>query len=228
MNKDKTLTEQESLEIITSMIQKAKASNHEKGVAAILWGVTIAIASLLSYLQIEFAFELPFDPFLLIIIAIIFQIYISVKESKLNKVIKHEDTAINAVWLTYGISILGLVVYLNIVPDVTAQLAKQEGWTLVKHYINNTKPDETIIPFVLSSYSLFILLYAFPTLVTGITKKFKPMTIGAIITYVLFILSCFIEFKYDLLLGALAAIICWLIPGIILRRKYLQQKNKNV
>lgn len=224
MSKDKTLTEQESLEIITSMIQKAKASNHEKGIAAILWGVTIAIASLLGYLQIEFDFDLHFDPFLLIIIAIVFQIYISVKETKLNKVIKHEDTAINAVWLTYGISILGLVIYLNIVPNVF----KQEGWTFVKHYINNTKPDETLIPFVLSSYSLFILLYAFPTLITGIAKKFMPMIVGAIITYALFILSCFIEFKYDMLLGALAAIVCWLIPGIILRKKYLQQINKNV
>ncbi|MBW7952588.1 MAG: hypothetical protein H3C56_08545, partial [Chitinophagaceae bacterium] len=120
MSNEKKLTEQESLQLITSMIQKAKASYHDKGISAILWGVTIAIASLLSYLQIELNFDFPFDPFLLIIVAIVFQIYISVKESKLNKVTKHEDAAINAVWLTYGISILGLVAYINIVPNVSA------------------------------------------------------------------------------------------------------------
>ena len=228
MSNEKKQTEQESLQLITSMIQKAKASYHDKGISAILWGVTIAIASLLSYLQIELNFDFPFDPFLLIIVAIVFQIYISVKESKLNKVTKHEDAAINAVWLTYGISILGLVAYINIVPNVSAQLSKQEGWEFVKHYINNTKPDEILSPFVLSSYSLFILLYAFPTLVTGITKKFVPMIVGAILAYVFFIISCFTALKFDLLLGALAAIVCWLIPGIILRRKFLKLRNNNV
>jgi hypothetical protein len=31
-----------------------------------------------------------------------------------------------------------------------------------------------------------------------------------------------------MLLGAIAAIVCWFIPGIILRKKYLAQKKFNV
>jgi uncharacterized membrane protein (GlpM family) len=65
-------------------------------------------------------------------------------------------------------------------------------------------------------------------LVTGIVKKFWPMTIGAIIAYILFMVSCFTETKYDFLLGAVAAIACWFIPGIILQTKYQKQKRANV
>jgi hypothetical protein len=73
-----------------------------------------------------------------------------------------------------------------------------------------------------------MLLYAFPTLVTGLVKKFKPMLAGAIITYGLFVVSCFTAAKYDMLLGGVAAIACWFIPGIILRKKYLAQKQMHV
>ena len=54
------------------------------------------------------------------------------------------------------------------------------------------------------------------------------LILGAIITYFLFIFSCFTESQYDILLGAIAAIVCWFIPGIILRKKYVAQKKSNV
>jgi uncharacterized membrane protein len=65
-------------------------------------------------------------------------------------------------------------------------------------------------------------------LVTGIVKKFKPMLYGAVITYGLFIGSYFTITEYDFLLGGVAALICWFIPGVILRRKYLAQQKANV
>jgi len=105
---------------------------------------------------------------------------------------------------------------------------QQDNWQLVKHFTDNSKPDEVIRPFVPSIFSLLILVYALPTLVTGVVKKFRPMLYGAIIAYVLFVVSCFTANKYDLLFSAVVAIICWLIPGLILRRRYLLQKKTNV
>ncbi len=222
---EKKLTEQESLQLITSMIQKAKASYYDRGTGSILWGTVVAIASFVTYLQKEYDFKLPFDIFLIVLAAIIPQIFIGIKEGKENKVTKFEDAACNAVWLVYGITILGLTFYQNVIPFVSNNLIQEEGWQMTKHYIANNKPDEAIIPFVPSLYSIYVLLYAMPTLVTGIAKKFMPMTIGAIITYILFVLSCFTTSKYDMLFGAFAAIVCWFIPGIILRSRYLKQKN---
>ena len=37
---EKQLTEKESLQLITEMIQKAKANIHERGTSAIMWGTS--------------------------------------------------------------------------------------------------------------------------------------------------------------------------------------------
>lgn len=228
MADEKKMTEQESLDLITNMIQKAKGSYHETGIGSLLWGTVVTIASVTTYFQRTYHFSIGFDIWLIVLAAIIPQIVISVQEKKSNKVKKYEDDALNAVWLVFGITIFGLNTYQIIVPEVTNEFIKLEGWQLTKHYLDNSKVDEPISTFTPSLYSLFILIYALPTLVTGIVKKFKPMLYGALITYGLFIWSCFTISEYDFLLGGLAALICWFIPGVILRRKYLAQQKANV
>lgn len=198
MREQTSLSEKESLELITSMIEKVKCSYHETGVVALLWGSVVALASLVNYLELEFKFNIGFDIWLLVLLAIIPHVLISIKERKQRKIRKHEDEALDAVWLAYGISIFGLVAYNNIVTSVP------------------------------SAYSLFLLLYALPTLVTGIAKKCTPMLAGAIVTYLLFIISCFTSTKYDMLFGTIAALVCWFIPGFILRKKYLAQRKAHV
>jgi hypothetical protein len=229
MKSEKQLTEQESLQLITSMIQKAKSSYHDKGTGSILWGTVVAIASFVTFLQREYDFKLPFDIFLIVAGAIIPQIFISIQESKdKTRVKKFEDSAVDSIWLVFGITLFGLTFYQNVVGNATIQLIEQEGWQMMKHYSDGSKPDEVIKPFPPSMYSIYILLYAMPTMVTGLVKKFTPMIIGATITYALFIWSCYTPSKYDMLFGTIAAITCWLIPGIILRSSYLKQKNSNV
>lgn len=228
MADEKKMTEQESLDLITNMIQKAKGSYHETGIGSLLWGTVVTIASVVTYFERTYDFYIGFDIWLLVLGAIIPQVIISIQEKKSNKVKKYEDDALNAVWLVFGITIFGLNIYQMIVPDVTDQFIQLEGWQLTKHYLDNAKPDEPIRTFTPSIYSLFILIYALPTLVTGMVKKFKPMLYGALITYGLFIWSCFTVAEYDFLLGGAAALICWFIPGVILRRKYLAQQKANV
>ncbi len=228
MTDQKKMTEQESLDLITNMIQKAKGSYHETGIGSLLWGTVVTIASVVTYFERTYDFYIGFDIWLLVLGAIIPQIIISIQEKKSNKVKKYEDDALNAIWLVFGITIFGLNAYQMIVPDVTDKFIQLEGWQLTKHYLDNAKPDEPIRTFTPSIYSLFILIYALPTLVTGMVKKFKPMLYGALITYGLFIWSCFTISEYDFLLGGAAALICWFIPGVILRRKYLAQQKANV
>ena len=84
---EKELNEQESLSLISEMIQKAKSSFHESGTSAILWGAVTAICGLLSFAQVQFGFSIGFDVWLLIFVAIIPQVYIIVKERK-NKLVK--------------------------------------------------------------------------------------------------------------------------------------------
>ena len=228
MSNEKQLSEKESLQLITDMIQKVKNSYHDKGVGPLLWGTVVAIASFVSYLQLEYHFTLPFDIWLIVMFAIIPQIILINQDAKTQKIRRHEDAALNAVWLVYAITIFGLSFFQSVVPNAAEHIMQLNGWQIVKHELNNSKPDEIIKPFTPSFYSLYILIYGFPTLVTGLVKKFWPMTIGAILAYLLFMVSCFTETKYDFLMGGFAAIVCWFIPGIILRRRYLKQKRSNV
>lgn len=222
MSNQKPMTEQESLQLITEMIQKAKASHfHEKGTSAILWGSVIGFCGLFSYFRLEFDFSTGgFDIWLLALIALIPQIFIAVKENKQRLVKTDMELAMNAVWLVYGISIFALLFYCNTVPRVSENLFANEQKQLM---IKSLDTGEVNLwkPFIFSQSSLLMLLYAIPTLVTGIARKFKPMVVGGVLCYVFFVASCFTIAKYDMLMNGLSGIICWLIPGIILRKRFL-------
>ena len=222
MQEKEQLSEKESLEIINKMIQKTKANYHERGISALLWGSVVTIAGIVSYFQFEYNFRLKIDIWLLVLAAIIPQIFISIHEKKTIKVRRHIDEAIDAVWIVYALTIFGLVAYQNIMPGATINIIKDNGWEMIKHYTDAAKPDEILRPFAPSISSLYILIYAFPTMITGLATKFKPMIIGACISYIFFILSLYTESKFDMLFNAGSAIVNWLIPGIILQRRYLK------
>ena len=59
MEQERKLTEQESLGIITMMINKAKESYHDTGIGAIMWGAVIAICSLIRLSEVHFDYKPP-------------------------------------------------------------------------------------------------------------------------------------------------------------------------
>lgn len=224
MNEETPMNEQESLRLITDMIAKAKASHfHEDGTSAILWGSVVGFCGLMSFVEDYFHFDLNFDWWLLALIAIIPQIFISIKEKR-NRVIKTDmQVAMDAVWTVYGISLFAMVIYINIIPNSSTRLFVESGITLFQK--DATGFMQPFRPHVLSSTSLLLILYAFPTLVTGLARRFKPMLYGAIICYVFFIISLYTSTMYDNLWAGLAGIGNWLIPGLILRNRYIKGKS---
>jgi hypothetical protein len=223
MSNEKPMTEQESLQLITEMIQKAKASHfHENGTSAILWGSVIGFCGLFSFFRAQFNWNTGwFDVWYLALVALIPQIIINIKESKKRVVKTDRQKAIDAIWTVYGFSIFALIFYFNTVGKAAQNLLAQEHLQLL---IKNIDTNETKLwqPYIFSQSSFFLLLYALPTMVTGLATNFKPMIVGAVICYGLFITSCFTASKYDLLMNGIAGICNWLIPGLILRSRYLK------
>lgn len=221
MTEQKQFTEEQSLKLITEMIQKAKASHfHENGTSAILWGSVIGFCGLFTFFQLHYDWDTGyFDVWLLALIAIIPQIFIFIKEKNQRVVKSDKAIAIDAIWTVYGISIFALVFYFNVVGKQTEVLLLQEGKELmIKNIQTGVITHQN--PFALSQGSLLLMLYAIPTLATGLASKFRPMVIGGIICYVLFIISCYTDRKYDFLMNGMAGIFNWLIPGLILRSRY--------
>jgi cytochrome b561 len=227
MEDNKPLSEKESLALITTMIQRAKNTFHESGTSAILWGSVIGFCGLFSYAQLEWHFSIGFDIWLLTIAAVIPQVWISIRESKRQTVRSHEEFATDMVWLVYIVSIVALVLYGNIVPGVSQKFYESEDTQLMAKTISTGEIKEwrIIIP---SLTSVFLIVYAFPTLATGLINKFKAMIWGAIVCYAFFIASLFTSFKYDMLMSGLAGIGNWLIPGLLLRKWYIKEKRVNV
>ena len=221
---EKQLSEQESLKLITEMIHKAKGSVHESGTSAILWGSVIAVCGLTTFAQEHWKFSLGFDIWLLTLAAIVPQVFLSIRESRQRKALTYTESALNVVWIVYTISIFALVFYNNVVPGVSDRWDAHDHRVIMQYIDEN---EGTVFHhYIPSVFSLFLLLYAIPTLTTGLVARFRPMIIGATLCYIFFIISCFTAFEYDALLNGLAGIFNWLIPGLILRTRFLRRKKE--
>lgn len=220
MTREKNMSGQESLDLIASMIHKAKDSNHDTGVSAIMWGAVIAVSALLKLSEIQFNYRLPFDPNILALVAIIPQIIFSIRERKRRRVKSYDDGYMNYIWLAFGICIFLLILIIN---AVFAELNP-----VLKEYREMTKGSPAFADFRFSEYvaSFFLLLYGIPTFITGAACKFKPMVWGGVICWASCVLSLFTSIKADLLFIASSAIFAWLIPGIILESDYRKAKKE--
>ena len=216
---DKTLSEKESLDLIAKMINQAKNAYHDTGVAAMMWGAVVAICALVKLSEIQFNYRLPFDIFLLTLVAIIPQVFITIREKKKRKVKTYDDIYMDYLWLAFGICIFLMIFIINTVyADLTP---------MVRDYREMVKGRSDWTDFRFSEYvsSLFLLLYGIPTFVTGTACKFKPMVWGGLLCWICCLAALYTSVKIDLLLTAFAAVAAWLIPGIIMERDYRKAKK---
>jgi hypothetical protein len=216
---EKQLTEQESLMIIQQMINRAKNDFVDTGIGPMLWGAVITFCSLVQFCIIHFNWKMPFDIWWLALLAIIPQIFISIRERRERKAKGWDDDVMGYVWLCFGIGIF----IVNFINNVAADTLHP----ILNDYREITgKSDVPNFWTFGSSYLLFV--YGYPTIVTGATRKFKLMTFGGIVCWVSAVISAFTITKFDFLLMAVSAALAWLVPGIILRNKYLQGKQQHV
>lgn len=217
---DKPLNTHESLQVISSMIAKAKGSHHDTGIVSILWGTVIGLCSLATWSQLQFNYKLPFDIWILTFLAVIPTVILSVKENKKRKVKTYDQTAMDAVWICFGVGIF-LVVHANnhvfqMVGDLKSMV--EAG--------GQPRPTQSFLEY----YAAYMLvLYGIPTIVTASIKNFKPMWVGGTICWISALVVPYTNIKVDMLLMALSAITAWFIPGIILYRKaQVRRKAANV
>lgn len=216
---EKQLSEKESLLIIQQMISRAKDVFVDTGIGPILWGTVITICSLVQFLQIQFEFKLPFDIWLLALFAIIPQIFISIKERRERKAKGWDQDIMSYVWICFGIGIF-------VVNFINNAAAHQLNPLLFDYSVLIGKKD--MINFWTFGTSYLLFVYGYPTIVTGAARRFRLMIFGGVFCWVCAIITVFTVIKIDFLLMALSATLAWLIPGIILRRKYLLQKEQHV
>lgn len=213
---DRPISEKESLELITVMINKAKNSYHDTGLSAMMWGAVVAFCSLVKFAELTLDFRLPFDIYLLTLLAILPQIIISIREKKQRRVRSYDDAYMDYIWLGFGISILLMVFVLNMMGASWQPVAEE--------YFSSTGQKSSFQLYEFVS-PLFLILYGIPTFVTGTACKFRPMLWGGLLCWVCCVIATFTPVRIDLLLVAFAAIVAWFIPGIIMMKDYRAAKK---
>lgn len=196
---EKKLSGEESLLLIQQMIQVARDEHREKGDGWLIWGWLLFGASVASIIM---------------------------SYAKLGRYIG---------WMWLGMLAVGLVVY------AIGHLQKQKRekvHTYVQELLNRIENGFFISLFaiVASSYisdsnfsfGYFYILYAFWMFIHGSAIRFRPLIIGAWVNWAAAIAIFGVQdFKYDMMISALAVLVGYLIPGYMLRAEYRKKMQSS-
>jgi hypothetical protein len=193
---DKSLSEKESLELISNMISQAKNHYYESGLGALLWGFTNVICFSLVYLEETAGFRYPFSPFYLTLVTLALQFHFDRKEKKYKSTVTVKDEMCGYLWLAFGIAVVILTV--------------AGGFANIGYIV---------LP-------LLLLLFGIPTFVTGLITKFLPFIIGGVACWIFCIITLFYQTNFTYLFVAAGAAVAWIIPGFILRARFYKNIAK--
>lgn len=143
MTNENELTEQQSLALITQMINKAKDDYEETGIGALMWGTLVTFCSLITFANFYWKITALNFIWFLTLIAIIPQVIISVRASKKKKYKSYDDDAMGGIWISFGIALFLISVYTSKyqLPNAGALFLIMYGVpTFATGYVNHFKP----------------------------------------------------------------------------------------
>lgn len=194
---EKQLSPQESLDLIQSMINKTKGSVADDSFHFLLWGWLVFVSCVTAYvLKVHMHYEKHFIVWWLMPVGGIVSAIYGKRQSRQRKVKSFLDEALAYLWIAIALSFIVLVA-VNMIGGGAWQTA----------------------------FTYYILLYAIGTFVSGSLLRFKPLVVGGLINFALVIVSAKLMYDGQLLIGALAILTSYIIPGHMLRRKYQKQNH---
>ncbi len=181
---------EESLQLIQSMISKTRQSMSDNSIYFLVWGWVTFFAFIAQFiLKYIFRFEKHYLVWTMIIPAIVFSIYQGKKERKLKRVKTYIDESMRYLWM-------GMAVVFFVLSLILSRL----GWGI-------------------SVYPFFIMLYGLGTFVSGNLLRFRPLIVGGILAWGLAVGSAWVGYDYQMLFGAAAILVSYIIPAFLLRKR---------
>ena len=187
---EKNFSAEESLQLIQSMISKAKESISGQTFYFLLWGWAAFAACLGQFiLKVYFEYEHHYFVWLITIPCTIATIYFFNQDKKKRKVKTYVGASMAYLWTGMGISFF-----------VLSMLFVKLGWFYC--------------------YPFFILLYGLGAFVSGKFLQFTPFVVGGIVCWFLAMLAIWFGFDYQALFAAAALLFSHILPGHLLRRMH--------
>jgi hypothetical protein len=191
---EENLSPEQSLHLIRSMISKTRQDMSDNSIYFLVWGWITFIACTGQFILKHIAgYEKHYQVWFLVIIGIVFSVWYGMKEDRSRKVKTYIGESMKYLWIGMGISYF-----------VLSMILSKIGW------------GSAVFPF-------FIMLYGLGTFISGSLLHFRPLIAGGIIAWALAIGAAWFSYDYQILFGAAAILISYIIPAYMLR-----SRNKTV
>ena len=191
---ESTFNPDESLRVITSMIDKARHDMSDKSQYFLIWGWGAFLACVTQFiLKVVFLYPYHYQVWWVIVPCLVLTLITSWRQRRRARVKTFVGDTMSELWMALGITFF-----------VIAMIFGKIGW-------------EYCYPF-------YIMLYGVGTFISGRILKFKPLVIGGIICWILASVSVYMKYDYQILLTAAALLVSYIIPGHILRQQYKNQQ----
>jgi hypothetical protein len=193
---DEQFSPHQSLQVIQSMIDKAKQNLQNNSFYFLMWGWLVFIAALLHFFLLYYAgYKYAYLAWNLMWIGVVATIVNAVRRDKKPHVKTFIDEAMSYFGISLAIIYSGLAFFFG----------KLDLWQYC--------------------YPLYILVYAAACFFMGALMQFSFLKWAGILCLPLMVTSLFVEARWQLPLMALAVLIAYIIPGHILHARYKHQNS---
>src|SRR4030095_3361871 len=196
MEDNQNFSAEQSLQVIQSMILKAKQDVVKNSFYFLLWGWLVFITALLNFVLMKFT-DLK-QTYIVLNIMLIGVVASSIRGIKMGRSEKVK-TYLGETMKYFGISMA--IIYCSF----AFIFGKYDLW----HY----------------SFPFYILIYAAACFFMGSIMQFPLLKLTGLLCIPIMIASVFVKYEWQLLLLALAVLISYIIPGHVLSAKEKAQKN---
>ena len=188
-NNEKFMSGQESIKIISDMINRTKMNLQQGSFHLLFWGTLILVCSLSEYLLYTFTpFENPWRVWLLTLPGVFVSLIYGFIKGSRQTVYTYAERIYMWLWLGFLFTAIILFVFFGF-----------------ENRMQN-----------IGSYIL--MLAAFPTFLSGVIIKFKPLILGGISIWILSLIGFFAGPSIGPLAVPVAMITGYLIPGYMLKK----------
>jgi Flp pilus assembly protein TadB len=194
---EKNLTGQESLGIISQMIRVARDEHRESGDGWLIWGWLLFAASVLSAVFSYLEMGRYIAWVWSVMLITGLVLNIFFHMNRRKKVNTYVQDLIDRIGIGFFISLFAII--------AASFLSRNHNF----------------------SFGYYYILYAFWMYIHGSALHFKPLLVGAVINWVaavaIFIIT---DFKYDMIVSAIAVSAGYLVPGYMLRSEYKRNYSR--
>ncbi|MBS1729654.1 MAG: hypothetical protein JSS67_02635 [Bacteroidetes bacterium] len=202
MENKPALTPEESLHIISSMIDNVQKRYSDNGFLYLLWGWVVFFCGIAQFILWHFFHnQNHYLVWSVLWVVLIFEIFYLRKKRVDSNVRSYTGNIIKYVWLSFVLLLMVIFISLS--------------------HLDLSIFQTLIVPVMLAMYGL-------PVFLSGIILRFKPLIFGGIACWILSLIAGYVSYDYQLLFIPAAMVIAWILPGFILKKKFGESSKARI